>query len=82
MNGSRFPEELRAALMSGLSLGQIVKVLRDYRAAGISREEVQDALERLRSHAQDEAQEDRILEVMDIVSGFCSAENSVWEDPS
>jgi hypothetical protein len=82
MNGSRLPEELRATLMSGLSLRQIVKVLRDYRATGISREEVQDALECLRSQAQDEAQEDRILEVMDIVSGFCSAENSVWEDPS
>jgi propanediol dehydratase small subunit len=82
MTGSRLTEELEAALAIGHSLRQIVEALRGYRSAGISREEVLQALECLRSQAQDEAQEDRILEVMDIVSGFCSAENSVWEDPS
>jgi hypothetical protein len=82
MTGSRLSEELKATLASGSSLCQIFEALGDYRAAGISREEVQDALDCLRSQAQDEAQEDRILEVMDIVSGFCSAENSVWDDPS
>jgi hypothetical protein len=76
----RLSEDLEAAITTGHSLRQIVATLRVYRDAGVSRREVLDALETLRAHVQDEATEDRILEVMDTASGFCSVENTVWPD--
>jgi hypothetical protein len=54
--------------------------LREYRRQGFTRDEVQLALQALRDQARDEAVEDRVHEVMDIVSGFCSREHTVWEE--
>lgn len=71
---------LQGAITSHVPLSQIVTTLREYRDRGVSRRDVQTALESLRSATDDEATEDRILEVMDIVSGFCPRETTVWED--
>jgi hypothetical protein len=73
-------EELEAAISAGVPLGQIIPTLREYRRLGVTRREVQLALEALRDQTRDEATEDRILEIMDIASGFCTRENTVWED--
>ena len=67
-------------MVKGPSLREDVSTLREFRRQGITRHEVQLALEALRDQASDEAAEDRILEIMDIVSGFCSRENTVWDD--
>ena len=80
MTSEHLLEELEAAISSGVPLRQIIATLRDYHRSGVTRHEVQVVLEELRNQARDEATEDRILEVLDIVSGFCSRENSVWED--
>jgi hypothetical protein len=80
MTTERLSGELETAIMTGRSLRQIVAALRDLRGAGVSRQEVERALQGLRSRAPDEAAEDRILEVMDVVSGFCRREDTVWED--
>lgn len=73
-------EELSGAISAHRPLGQVIATLREYRMQGVSRGEVQSALERLRESAPDEATEDRILEVLDIVSGFCPPEKTVWDD--
>jgi hypothetical protein len=73
-------EELETAISANVPLRDIVAALREYRSSGVSRDEVQFALKALRENAHDEATEDRILEVMDVVSGFCSRENSDWEN--
>lgn len=73
-------EELEKVISAGLPLREIVSNLRGYRRAGITRHEVQLALESLRARVQDDATEDRILEVMDIVTGFCPQEITVWDD--
>ncbi len=80
MTDQQIVEQLDTVIASNAPLGQIVNVLRKYREAGVAREEAMGALETLRSQAHDEIREDRILEVMDIVSGFCSVENTVWSD--
>jgi type II secretory pathway component PulF len=80
MTRERLSRELETVVSSGMPLRQIVSALREYRRSGVSRREVQLALESLRDQAKDEAIEDRILEVMDIVSGFCPRESTVWED--
>jgi hypothetical protein len=73
-------EGLQEIISAGVPLAQVVSTLREYRDQGASRREVYLALEALREKARDDETEDRILEVMDIVSGFCSPHLSVWSD--
>jgi hypothetical protein len=73
-------DELEAEILAGRPLNQIVETLRGFRDAGVSRDEVSQPLESLRARTTDEATEDRILEVMDLVSGFCRADPTVWDD--
>lgn len=80
MTSADLSRELEEVISSGITLRQIVSTLREYRRQGITRDEVRHALEALRDQVPDEAVEDRILEILDIVSGFCSRENTVWED--
>ena len=73
-------QELEAAILSDRSLEEIVALLRQYKAQGVTREEVYSLLEALRGTAPDEAAEDRILEVADFVAGFCSPHMTIWDD--
>jgi hypothetical protein len=47
---------------------------------GVPRREVQAALESMRKGIEDEAVEDRIPEVLDVVTGFCAIEQTIWND--
>jgi hypothetical protein len=78
MTSEHLIEELKGMISAPISLSQIVVASREYCQQGVARQEVQSALERLREKAQDEDTEDRILEVMDIVSGSCSPQMTVW----
>jgi len=80
MTNDRSFLELEAAISARAPLRQIISTLREYRRLGVTREEVKHALELFRNQTTDEATEDRILEVMDIVSGFCARGKTVWED--
>ncbi len=80
MNDTHFAEELSERISNGASLREIAASLRDLKRSGISREDVRLVLEASRQRARDEAEEDRILEVMDLVSGFCPRELTVWDD--
>jgi hypothetical protein len=80
MTNEHLLEELEGVISAQVPLRQIVSTFREYRHQGVTRQEVQSALESLRGRARDEATEDRILEIMDIVSGFCPRETTVWDD--
>jgi hypothetical protein len=73
-------EGLQEIISAGAPLAHVVSTLREYRDQGASRREVYTALEALREKARVDETEDRILEVMDIVSGFCSPHLTVWSD--
>jgi hypothetical protein len=73
-------EELEGVISARVPLRQIVSTMREYRQQGVTRHEARSALESLRARARDEATEDRILEVMEIASGLCSRESTVWDD--
>ena len=80
MTSEHLSQELEAAISAQLPLRQIVSTLREYRRSGVTRHEVQLALESLRARAGDESTEDRILEVLGLVTGFCPREHTVWDD--
>ncbi len=72
--------ELRSDLASQVPLETLVDRVRAGKALGITREEAQRMLEELRGETTVEVVENRILEVWDFVTGFCSAEQAIWPD--
>jgi hypothetical protein len=72
--------ELTSAVLSDAPLPAIVEQLRDFERRGVSRQEAQALLESMRENTPDGAIEDRILEVLDFVSGFCPADRTIWAD--
>jgi hypothetical protein len=71
--------QLEAAILSDAPLEDIVALLRQFKARGVSRGEVSAALESLHATASDEALDDRIREVSDFVASFCAPPMTVWE---
>ena len=70
--------ELRAAIYKKADLLVIRYILESYKRHGVKSSEVISLLEEFRLDLVNEAIEDKILEVMDIVSGFCSPHMKVW----
>jgi hypothetical protein len=71
-------KQLRQLVESDAPLSTVVDDLRRLRNAGLTQDEARAALEELRRNAPDEAAEDRILEMLDFVTGFCSPARRVW----
>ena len=69
--------ELRDALEASADFGVQRDILVKYREKGFSSESVYELLESMRDGATSDIEE-RILELMDIVSGFCSPNMRVW----
>lgn len=70
---AEFETEFRMALASASSLERLREVLRRAADKGLERDEARHVLEGMRIQPANESVEDRILEVLDIVSGHCSA---------
>lgn len=80
MKPDRLAEAIAQALARGASLAEIAALLRRLRDIGLSQAAVYEAVEASRAGAEDR-EEDRLLEVLDIVSGFCAPGLRVWGDP-
>ncbi len=71
--------ELREAVMEAeCSLAKLLEIVRRYKARGVSQEAARQALESLRVTAG-ESTDDILLEALDIVTGFCSPQQKIWE---
>jgi hypothetical protein len=80
--GTDLRAELNRLVLADASMPDVLVTLRAHRDQGVTRAEVQKCLEALRLETDDEAVEDRILEMLDYVTGFCRAEDRVWPEPS
>lgn len=69
---------MAAALAAGDEWLQL-SLLREFKEAGGTRDEAFHILEELRAHAVDEQQEDLILELMDVVCGWCHKDLRIWD---
>lgn len=70
--------EMEDALAGDSSMDEIWSLLREFHSRGVSQDELLQFLENLRASAPSEQYEDRILEVMDLVSGFCREDQALW----
>ena len=57
---------------------EIKKHLIDLQNKNVSQDELYSFLEKLRSAAKTESEEDRILEIMDLVCGWCSWDLQIY----
>ena len=53
--------------------------LRGLKDEGYDRATVEAVLNELRAETDEEEQEDRILEILDLVTGFCHPDLRIWE---
>ncbi len=74
-------ESILSQVKPGSQLGAFQNVLVAFKSRGGSKEEAYEVLKDVRVlHQWNEETEDLILEVMDIVSGFCSPSLRIWEN--
>ncbi len=66
-------------ILTGATLTECRSFLLDYKQSGGDKKTLYQYLEQLRKTVNSET-EDRILEIMDIVSGFCSKNLRVWDE--
>ena len=60
------------------SLLEIKEYLINLQNENVSQDELYSLLEELRSDAKTESEEDRILEIMDLVCGWCSLDLQIY----
>ncbi|WP_417388325.1 hypothetical protein [Gimesia sp.] len=73
-------QRLKLLVVSDTSLQFVIEELRQMKSEGFQQEVVRKTLEELRLECKTEKEEDRTLEVLDFVSGFCAPDNQVWEN--
>lgn len=73
-----FKSAVRPALDRGAPLAELIDIVRLHKARGLTQDVAYDALQELRADA-DASFEDRILELMDVISGSCQARYRIWE---
>lgn len=72
-----FEEAIRDALAREATLDELCELLREHRDRGLTQRAAYRALQELRP-TMDAPAEDALLEVMDVVSGWCAPARRVW----
>ena len=72
--------EIKEALKKQAALQTLREIVCRYKHSGGTQQEAYITLEKIRCEQIEESSEDRILELMDFVSGFCSKEQRIWDE--
>ena len=72
--------EIKEALQENVSAPILIDLLYRYKQSGGTQKRAYAILERIRDDELEDSDEDRILELMDFVSGFCSQDKRIWDE--
>ena len=75
-----FHDEILKAVTRNESLWQIAEIAHKYKAIGMSREHMYKLLESIRGDTKTVAQDDIVLNLMDLMFGWCLPELRIYED--
>lgn len=75
---SEIQQELASQISAGADFIHLHGLLSQYKRRGSAAEEVAHSLEQLRSSVTSESDEDRVLELLDVVRGFCPPHLKLW----
>lgn len=70
-------KELLIQLNGQVSFAAMLVTIQSFKALSHSRESILSELEQLRQKVEDD-KEDKVLELMDIVSGHCTPDKTIW----
>lgn len=72
--------DLNNFLRKNAPLPTLIDLIYKYKQFGGTQQEAYTILEKIRNNDIEESTEDRILELMDFVSGFCSRDKRIWDE--
>ena len=72
--------EIKGALKKQASLQMLREIVCQYKRNGGTQQAAYLALEKVRHEQMEEPDEDRILELMDFVAGFCAQDQRIWDE--
>ncbi len=78
--GKQVYDAIAPLLRQGADLNVLVQHVTGLRDLGCTQQETHDALVNLRQTQESEELEDRLLELMDVVVGWCPQADSIWPD--
>lgn len=77
-SAAKVQKEIASHIAAGADFMQLHQLLTHYKQQGLTAQEVEAELEKLRSSIASELDEDRVLELLDVVRGFCSPLLRLW----
>ena len=72
--------EIKGALQKQASLQMFREIVCQYKKNGGTQRAAYVTLEKIRGEQITEPDEDRILELMDFVAGFCAQDQRIWDE--
>ena len=72
--------EIKIALKKQASLQMLREIVYQYKQGGGTQQAAYETLEKIRREQIEEPDEDRILELMDFVAGFCAQDQKIWDE--
>lgn len=73
-------DAIKEALEKKASLQMLREIVWQYKQHGGTQQVAYVTLEKIRQEQTEEPDEDRILELMDFVAGFCTQEQRIWDE--
>ena len=73
-------DEIKEALKKQAPLQMLRKIMWQYKQNGGTQHAAYGTLEKIRGEQMEEPDEDRILELMDFVAGFCAQDQRIWDE--
>ena len=73
-------DQIKRALQKQASLQMLRELVCQYKQAGGTQQAAYETLEKIRRERMEESDEDRILELMDFVAGFCAQDQKIWDE--
>jgi hypothetical protein len=72
--------DIKEALKKQASLQMLREIVCQYKQNGGTQHTAYMTLEKIRHEQMEEPDEDRILELMDFVAGFCAPGQRIWDE--
>jgi len=72
--------QIKRALQKRASLQTLREIVCQYKQHGGTQQAAYGTLEKIRREQMEEPDEDRILELMDFVAGFCAQDQRIWDE--
>ncbi len=79
-NNKKLKTDIRNGLINHCEFFDLLNILKEYKDAGGKQNDAYAVLESLRGDIKDDSCKDIILELLDVITGFCSLYIRIWDN--